>query len=103
MLCSRETSSHESSVNGEPGWRVMIWVMQAGRWGFDALFHKHFNSKEWPQAEASSPAGWSSNTLLEWGCLVRERMWDEPGAVSCCPKRKQVGGSKEESSVVTAS
>lgn len=66
VLSSRETSSHESSVNGEPGWRVMIWVMQAGRWGFGALFHKHFNSKEWPQAEACSPAGWSSNTLLEW-------------------------------------
>lgn len=46
MLSSRETSSHESSVNGEPGWRVMIWVMQAGSWGFGALFHKHFNSKE---------------------------------------------------------
>lgn len=90
MLSSRETSSHESSVNGEQDWRVMIWVMQAGRWGFDALFHKHFNSKKWPQAEASSPAGWSSNALL-----VKERVWDEPGAVSCCPKRKQLWGVRK--------
>lgn len=51
--------------------------------------------KKWPQAEAFSPAGWSSNTLLEWGRLVKERMWDEPGAVSCCPKRKQGGGVRK--------
>lgn len=72
VLSSRETSSHESSVDGEPGWRVMIWVMQAGRWGFGALFHEHFSNKKWPQAGGFSPAGWSSSTLLEWGCLVKE-------------------------------
>lgn len=30
----RDASSHESSVNWEQDGRVMIWVMQAGPWGF---------------------------------------------------------------------
>lgn len=38
MLSSREASSHESSVSGEPGWRVMIWVMQAGSGGLMLSF-----------------------------------------------------------------
>lgn len=69
---------------------VMIWVMQAGRWGFGALFHKHFSSKKWPQAEGFSPAGWSSNTA----------------GVGLSGKGENVGwtkSSEEESWVVTAS
>lgn len=38
VLSSRETSSHESSVNGEQDGRVMVWVMQAGPWGFRFSF-----------------------------------------------------------------
>lgn len=101
MLSSREASSHESSVSGEPAWRVMIWVRQTGRWGFDALFHSTSAVSCGPrlkpfllQVEQQCSAGAGLSGKGECGTNLEY--------LSAVPRGSR-WGSKEESSVVTAS